>query len=49
MYICICHAVREGDYTRYNLIGTSCGKCINDKKRMDMKRKYKELTTRRKK
>ena len=28
MYICICHAVKEGDTERYHLIGTSCGKCI---------------------
>ena len=47
MYICICHAVREGDYARYNLIGTTCGKCLSDKKTTDMKRNYRELTTRR--
>ena len=31
MYICICNAVKEGDYERYNLIGTSCGRCAKDK------------------
>jgi len=36
MYICICHAVKEGDYARYNLIGTNCGKCMSDKKRIDL-------------
>lgn len=47
MYICICHAVKEGDYARYNLIGTNCGKCLSDKKTTDIKRTYRELTTRR--
>ena len=28
LYICICNAVKEGDYERYNLIGTSCGECM---------------------
>tara|TARA_B110000881_G_C18527253_1_gene490960 strand:+ start:353 stop:841 length:489 start_codon:yes stop_codon:yes gene_type:complete len=30
MYICICNSVKEGDYERYNLIGTSCGRCAKD-------------------
>jgi len=31
MYICICHAVKEGDYARYNLVGTKCGQCMKKK------------------
>lgn len=24
--------MKEGDYSRYNLIGTNCGKCMKDRK-----------------
>ncbi len=28
MYLCICHAVKDGDTSKYHLIGTKCGKCL---------------------
>ena len=31
MYLCICNAVKEGDTARYYLIGTNCGKCVENK------------------
>jgi bacterioferritin-associated ferredoxin len=31
MYLCICNAVKEGDAARYHLIGTNCGKCVENK------------------
>ena len=27
MILCICNNVRQGDYDRYHLIGTKCGRC----------------------
>jgi len=33
MYLCICHAVKEGDKDRYHLIGTTCGKCKEAKEK----------------
>jgi hypothetical protein len=27
MILCLCENVKEGDYDRYHLIGTVCGKC----------------------
>jgi len=27
MILCICNNVRQGDYDRYHLIGTNCGRC----------------------
>lgn len=29
MILCVCNDVRSGDSERYDLIGTTCGKCVN--------------------
>ena len=31
MYLCICNAVKKGDTGQYHLIGTNCGKCVENK------------------
>ena len=38
MFKCICHNVREGDVDRYYLIGTKCGKCLDNPMTKKMQR-----------
>jgi bacterioferritin-associated ferredoxin len=28
MYLCVCHAVKEGATDKYHLIGKACGRCL---------------------
>jgi bacterioferritin-associated ferredoxin len=30
MYLCICNAVKQGEVDKYHLIGTKCGKCVEN-------------------
>ena len=50
MFKCICHAVREGEFEKYHLIGTKCGKCINcplpEKKHNKFYKKYNKMIKR---
>jgi hypothetical protein len=33
MILCICNGVRSSDLDRYHLIGTRCGRCIDERKK----------------